>query len=94
MTSRNICGPLAPSSAASSAYTRGSPFKPATRKLTREDAAEAAENLVRYGDRKRTLAAATIAAMAKRERQLTLMFNERHRYLQLMGATVCGDNAL
>ena len=60
---------------------------------TREDVAEAAKSLTRYSDQKITLADATIAAMAIREQQLVLTFDERQRHFQLMGAAVYGDSA-
>lgn len=61
---------------------------------TREDVDEAVASLRRYHDQKITLTDATIAAMARRERQLVFTFDERHRHFQLMGAAVYGDSAL
>lgn len=55
---------------------------------TREDADEALDSLKRYSDQKITLADATIAAMARRERRLVLTFDEKQRHFQLMGATL------
>lgn len=59
---------------------------------TLEDATEAAKNLKRFSDQKITLTDATIAAMARRERQVVFTFDERQRHFQLMGAAVYGDS--
>lgn len=53
-----------------------------------EDLDEAIGNLKRYNDQKITLADATIAAMARREKWVVLTFDQKQRHFELMGAEV------
>ena len=55
---------------------------------TVEDVDEALSSLKRYADQKITLADATIAAMARRERQVVLTFDQKQRHFELMGVEV------
>ena len=55
---------------------------------TAEDVDEALGSLKRYADQKITLADATIAATARRERQVVLTFDQKQRHFELMGAEV------
>lgn len=55
---------------------------------TLEDADAALKALERFHDQKISLADATIAAMAKRERKQVVTFDQRQRHFELMGAEV------
>ena len=55
---------------------------------TVEDVDEALSSLRWYNDQKITLADATITAMARRERQVVLTFDQKRRHFELMSVEV------